>query len=58
MDYAMDGDIRRFCAMSLGGLCEVIAVTTFLHVRWRKKGVGGEYTWTVVRLCTTDSYTV
>ena len=40
----------------VGGLCEVLPLTVFLHVRWRKKDVVGEYTRSVVRLCTANSH--
>ena len=40
--------------MLLGGLCAVAHCTTILYVRWRKKGLVGEYMWSVVRFRTLD----
>ena len=47
--------LRGFCAMSLGGLCEVITLPTFWHASWRKGGPGGENTREVVRLSSARS---
>ena len=44
--------------MLLGGLCAVAHSTTILYVRWRKKGLVGEYTWSVGRFRTLDSHRV
>ena len=41
---------RRFRAMSLGGLCEVITPTTFLLAIWRKGGPRGDFAWEGVRV--------
>ena len=40
----------HFCAMSLGGSCEVTTLTAFAHAIRRKGGPGGDYTREVVRV--------
>ena len=35
--------LRGFCAMSLGGLREVAALTSFWHGIGRKRGPGGDF---------------
>ena len=45
----------HFCAMSLGGSCEVTTLTAFSHAIRRKGGPGGDYTWEVVRLSSARS---
>ena len=46
---------RGFCAVSLGGPCEVTTLPTFWHASGRKGGPGGENTWEVVRLSSARS---
>ena len=41
---------RRFRAMLLGGLCEVITPTTFLLAIWRQGGPRGDFAWEGVRV--------
>ena len=46
---------RRFCAMSLDGLCAVATLAAFWHAFGRKRGARGEFVWEVVRLLSAKS---
>ena len=47
--------IRRLCAMSFGGLCEVMTLTAFSLTSWRKRGPRCDFVWEGVRVSSAGS---